>query len=101
MRSREDGYNPDVLAALESGVLDGAAASDDDGTDSELHELRVEDLEVGMTTCEDVYAENGVLLLPKGAQVTYAVTVRLRNFSERSGVVEPLRMRVPALAAQR
>jgi len=57
-------------------------------------QVMVSDLKTGMVALEDTRAENGSVLVPVGQQVTYLALVRLRNFSQSTGVVEPFRVRI-------
>jgi hypothetical protein len=57
--------------------------------------VTVQQLEVRMTLDEDVRANNGMLLLAKGFEVTPAMILRLRSYAAEIGVAEPFRVLVP------
>jgi HD-GYP domain-containing protein (c-di-GMP phosphodiesterase class II) len=86
MRKRIDEYNPEVVAALSNLHMD------------ELGEitkvLRIKDLKTGMMADSDIRARNGLLLVPKGQEITYPVLERLRNFAKQVGIDEPVRVLV-------
>jgi response regulator RpfG family c-di-GMP phosphodiesterase len=86
MRKRIDEYNPELVVALANMHLD------------ELGEitkvLRVKDLKTGMIADSDIRARNGLLLVPKGQEITYPVLERLRNFAKQVGIDEPVRVLV-------
>lgn len=89
-------YNPDVLKALHS-----LEAEEDN---LQIKQLTVLDLRPGMIAMEDLKALNGLVLLPKGQEVTHTVLARLRNFAVGVGIVEPFRIGIekpqkPARAA--
>ncbi len=52
------------------------------------------ELEEGMTLLEPVRTRAGVLLMPAGITLTTASMIRLRNFGQRYGLVEPIRVEV-------
>ncbi len=92
----EKEYNPDVLKALRS------LESEEDNL--QVKQLTVLDLRPGMIAMEDLKALNGLVLLPKGQEVTHTVLARLRNFAVGVGIVEPFRIGIekpqkPAQAA--
>jgi len=43
---------------------------------------------------EDIVAKNGILLTPKGQEITWPVLQGLLNFSKQVGVREPIRVRL-------
>ncbi len=79
-------YDPRMVAVLRNLPRDETART--------LRLARVTDLNTQMIVDEDVYAKNGLLLVPKGQEVTYPVLERLRNFSRGVGIVEPFRVLV-------
>ena len=56
--------------------------------------VTVKDLLTRMITDEDIRTEAGVLLVPKGHEVTHAMLARLQNFAAAQGIVEPFRVLV-------
>ncbi len=87
LRARREDYNPKIVATLDSFHLDSIREI--------IKMVRVRELATGMIAHEDIAAKSGLLLVPKGQEITYPVLERLRNFSRRSGVVEPFRVVVP------
>jgi response regulator RpfG family c-di-GMP phosphodiesterase len=86
LRSRDDAYNPKLLSALETlPETEPAEAVSMVGTS---------ELRANMVADEDIRANNGLLLVSKGQEITEPVLIRLRNFSRGVGVVEPFRVRV-------
>ena len=79
-------FNPDVIKALKS------LESEEDSL--QITKLTVLDLRSGMIAMEDIKAINGLILLPKGQEVTHTVLARLRNFAVGLGIVEPFRIGV-------
>jgi hypothetical protein len=57
--------------------------------------LNVSELSPDMILNQDVHAKNGVLLMAKGHEVTYAVMVRLRSFARTVGVMQPFAVLAP------
>lgn len=86
-------FNPKMLTAFAGFVFDKV--------ETEVRTLTVKDLEIGMVTDEDIKSQKGILLLPKGVEVTYTALERLRNFSQDgSGVKEPFWVRIPSASYQ-
>ncbi len=52
----------------------------------------LKELRAGMVLDENVYAQNGILLAPKGQEVNVAVIERLRGFAGGVGIKEPFRV---------
>lgn len=82
--SQKGVYNPEVLSALKDYQTERK--------DSKVKIMKLKDLCVGMVAEEDIRAETGLLLVPKGQEVTYTALVRLRNFAREVGIVEPFRV---------
>jgi CheY-like chemotaxis protein len=72
-RGSYDAVLLDALGKLRGGNADGL----------EMREVRLDEVEVGMTFAQDVRSMSGALLVPKGYVVTAGVQERLRNM--RSG----------------
>jgi hypothetical protein len=85
MRSRPGTYDPRLLAALASALVDE--------NQRELVTRPVDKLEPGMVLADAVYTESGVKLVPAGQEITISLLERIRNFSRMaSGVREPIRV---------
>lgn len=89
LRMRLADYNPLVLTSLDT-------LPADDPYKGEVRNISLEELQLGMTTAEDIWARNGSLVVPKGQLVTYPVLARLRNYAQEMGVEEPFRVRTVA-----
>lgn len=86
LRARGNEYNTKLISALDSLELEEL--------DRALKMVKVKELNTGMVADEDIEAQNGLLLVPKGQEITYPVIERLRNFSRHTGVLEPFRVLV-------
>jgi len=84
LRQKKGRYLPDLLDTL--ATLQVAQA----GEVTKL--VRIKDLNTQMVAAQDIEAKNGLLLVPKGQEITYPVMERLRNFSRRVGIAEPVRV---------
>ncbi|MFZ2446006.1 MAG: HD domain-containing phosphohydrolase [Syntrophobacteraceae bacterium] len=87
MSATEGRYDPEVLSALEAiiGYESGHLERNVD----------VEGLEDGMILAEDVRILDGRLLVARGYQVNRTLRERLKNFSRKPGIKEPIRVLVP------
>ncbi|MDO8945743.1 MAG: response regulator [Desulfocapsaceae bacterium] len=81
-------YNPEIVKALE-----GLKVKKEQGA---LVNLKVKDIQTGMIAQEDVFANNGVLIIPQGQVVTWSILQGLDNFSKQVGIKEPVCMRMPS-----
>lgn len=54
----------------------------------------VRDISVGMITEQAIVAVNGILIIPKGQEVTWALLQGLKNFSHQVEIQEPILVRV-------
>ena len=79
-------YNPEVLKLLGNVKIQEKHAS--------IVSLRIQDISVGMIAEENIHAKNGILLAPKGQEITWPVLQGLLNFSRQVGVREPVLVRV-------
>ncbi len=70
-----------------------------DGFRAEFSELRaasVRDLVAGWVLDEDVRTRGGLLLLPRGQELTEPAILSLRRMRQRDAIVEPIRVRLRA-----
>lgn len=92
MRARPTLFEPklvELFASLHGGI----------GSSDKAEEVPVQGVRVGMTLAEDLVLGSGMLLAPKGYEVTAGLVERLRNF--RPGALkEPIRI-VPSSRAPR
>jgi response regulator RpfG family c-di-GMP phosphodiesterase len=79
-------YNPQILKLLHNVKLDEEHIR--------IVSLKVQDISIGMIAEEDILAKNGILLTPKGQEITWPVLQGLLNFSKQVGVKEPIRVRL-------
>lgn len=81
-------YDPDVLIALE------AVIGFEDAF--EVRKVTLENLTASMTLAADVKTEDGTVVVGKGQEVTTSLCQRLRNFSRRRRIDEPIRVYIQA-----
>ncbi len=87
LRSRTGWYDPAVLTALEAVIQREEQFL--------VREVALADLDGQMILAADVRTADGVLLVSKGQEVTGSLRQLLKNFSRRSGIVEPIRVLIP------
>lgn len=85
MKKTSGFYNPEIL-----NVLKGLKIEKDQG---KVVNLKIKDIQTGMIAEEDVFANNGVLVIPKGQVVTWQILQGLHNFSKQVGIKEPICLR--------
>jgi hypothetical protein len=90
LRSRADGYDPEVLAALEA-LLHRQS-------EPQVRELWVGELVGGMVLAEDVYNGGGALLLGRGHPITEALKHRLEALAQGERTPKKFRVLVPPAA---
>ena len=78
-------YNPELLK-----VLSGIKLVPENET---ILAVEIRDMSVGMIVEQDIVASNGVLIAPKGQEVTWSLIKGLKNFSQQVGVKEPILVR--------
>ena len=88
LRGRNNTYAPALLETFLE--LQG-------GTEREagIKEIGFKEVRLGMVFAEDVTTKSGVLLIPRGQEVTPLLCVRIQSFSENTAIKEPLRVIVP------
>jgi len=90
LRRKNNNYHPRVLSALENYKMDTVK-------ERQIYKkITTNQLKIGMVFEENILAKNGILVAPKGQEVTYPLLVRLRNLSTGIGIVEPFRVRFGA-----
>ncbi len=91
LRSREGAYDPYVLLALETAIrADGQKQQS-----WHMRELKFEELMSGMILAEDIHATSGLLILPKGHQISEFSRMRLLNFSRVGEIHGLVKVAVP------
>lgn len=79
-------YNPNVLDALKSIKI----IEDQD----RIVSLLIKDITVGMVAENNIMAQNGIMIAPKGQKITWPVLQGIQNFARQVGVKEPLVVRI-------
>ncbi len=85
LRDRPETFDVSFVNALED--LSVAAP--------EVRALKVSELQAHMVLDENVLSVDGRLVTTKGEEVTSAMLERLKNWAQRVGIVEPVRVLVP------
>jgi len=76
-------YDPDLLKALAIAVAEWDSA--------QVQKVALADLEWGMLLISEVRSRAGILLIPRGQEVTRSLIARLQNYSvTHGGIAEPL-----------
>ena len=81
-------YDPDVLSALRQILT--AESRDEERT------VRADDLVDGMILAQDVRFMDGRIFVARGYEVNRTLRERMKNFSQKPGIIEPIRVTVPA-----
>jgi response regulator RpfG family c-di-GMP phosphodiesterase len=87
LRSHAERYDPDLLAALESRILQLSKP--------EVREVWVTELAQGMVLAEDLYSDVGVLLLSSGNPITDPLRRRLEATAIRNQSPKKIRVLMP------
>ena len=82
LQNRPTEYNPALLKLLPGIKLNPE--------NEKIVALEIRDLSVGMIAEQDIMALNGVLIAPKGQEITRSLIAGLKNFSQQVGVKEPI-----------
>jgi response regulator RpfG family c-di-GMP phosphodiesterase len=85
MKKMQGVYNQEILDALGEIKIKTVQGK--------VVNLKVKDIQTGMVAEEDVFANNGVLIIPRGQVVTWPILQGLDNFSKQVGIQEPICMR--------
>jgi len=85
-------YNLELL-----NILEGLKLKNEQG---KVVTLQVKDIRTGMVAEEDVFANNGVLVIPQGQVVTWHILQGLYNFSKQVGIQEPICLRMGAIEGE-
>ena len=92
LKRRPESFTPRIVAGLEGiDFVEQWAVT---------KELSLRQLREGMKLEQDVRAESGLLLIAKGHIVTYTVLNKLRQFSTRMSIPQPIRVRLRSVVAQ-
>ncbi|HEY3118338.1 MAG TPA: HD domain-containing phosphohydrolase [Chloroflexota bacterium] len=85
MRDRLGWYDPSLLNVF-------AKTRGAEKQTEVIQELLLKDLLPGMVLAEDVRTSSGMMLVGRGAEVTPALSERLKNLAARANVIEPVRV---------
>ena len=85
MRKLKDRYNPAILRVLPAVEYN---------EEQQVLTVTVEHVTLGMIAVEDVMTRNGVLVIPKGQEITRQLKEGLVNFNRQVGIVEPISVRL-------
>lgn len=91
LKSRQGAYDPVILLALEQQLLEHGEKL----KTWRLRELKIEELEAGMILAEDVHALSGLLILPKGHELSDLSRMRLANFHRVGDLKTQIKAVVP------
>lgn len=78
-----------------SRLLDALETADVHSVPRKVQMLRVSELNTTMVANQDICTTNGVLLLPKGEDLTMPMIEKLRGFARTVGIPQPLSVLVP------
>lgn len=85
MRSREDSYDLDVLAALDAeinSIKEGYI----------VRAMGVNEIYPGLVLADDIKDKKGVVLIPRDYEITDILKTRLLNYARYGNVVEPIKI---------
>lgn len=85
LRRQRGAYNPKIIDALAKIQVEEQVR---------IVALHVDDIAAGMKAVDDIFAKNGVLIIPKGQTITWPIMKGLKNFAKQVGVVEPFKVQV-------
>lgn len=80
----------DMMFDVLSKALDGM-----DNTPTAVHSLSLADLRPGMVLLSELKTRTGILLAPKGQELSAGALARISNFGRTAGIQEPILVRVP------
>lgn len=89
LRNAGDEYNQHMIDALENLQKTG------DDAVRPIKRLPLKQLAVGMLVLENITAKNGLLIVPKGYEITYPSLIMIQNFARGIGVNEPVVVQDP------
>lgn len=88
MRSRAAHYDDEVLDAFVRFHGGGEKTI-------EVREIKMSEVEVGMVFVEDVLTDAGLLVIARGQEITLRLVDRIRSFSAKTVIREPVRVQMP------
>ncbi|MBV5307239.1 MAG: response regulator [Desulfobulbaceae bacterium] len=93
MKKKQGVYNQEILDALAGLHIKRGQGK--------VMSLMVKDIQTGMVVEEDVFANNGVMVVPRGQVVTWPILQGLDNFSKQVGIQEPVCVRTEEIEAEK
>jgi response regulator RpfG family c-di-GMP phosphodiesterase len=84
LQSQPDQYYPAFIRPL--GTIQNESAGTSDKS------MSLKDLKIGMIINDHVYAETGLLVAPRGLEVSTALLAKLNAYAETVGIREPIRV---------
>jgi len=85
MYNQRQWYDPDVLAALEADILNIEKGF-------VVRAIGLSDVLSGMILADNIEDPNGVVLIPKGYEITDVLKMRLSNYARFGRIVEPIKV---------
>ncbi len=89
MKKTEEKYDPKILPILETLIAREPSIT--------VYELSLDDLKADMILAEDLYTEDGVLLVSKGQEITWPMLTRLKNFARSKHIRQPVKVIIPTV----
>jgi response regulator RpfG family c-di-GMP phosphodiesterase len=86
LNKAEAAYNPEILRLLAGLKLEAQQ--------EKILSVDIRGVSVGMIVEKDIMAVNGVLVIPKGQEVTWSILQGLTNYAQQVGIQEPIIVRV-------
>lgn len=95
-KSRREALSQMRQAGLfHSRLLDALETAEVRSVERNARLLRISELNTTMVANQDICTNNGVLLLPKGEELTMPMIEKLRGFAKTVGIPQPLSVLVP------
>jgi len=89
LRAKAQQFNSSVVDLLEEAQ---PAASD-----QEVRACSIHDLHPGMILREEVRTHTGMLVVAKGQEITYPLSMRLKNFHARQAIADKVVVLIPRM----
>jgi len=86
LHNKDGEYNPELLKILGEIKLNPE--------NEKVIAVEIRNMSAGMIVEENIVSQNGVLIAPKGQEVTWSLIQGLKNFSQKVGVKEPIWVKV-------
>ncbi|MEW6173413.1 MAG: HD domain-containing phosphohydrolase [Bacillota bacterium] len=93
MRGAAQWYDPEILGALEAETLSATEGFI-------VKTVVLDELLPGMVLADDIRDHRGVMLVPKGYEITEVLKARLLNFARFGSVTEPIKILEPIVTVR-